>query len=256
MDSLYSDLLNDYLNFFLPVFQREVKFPCLNSQNSSSALTVSNPLSKPLLSISSSTSVYSQATSYPYNQSQSLHPQLFQRMLYKNSSSVDLANEFSIKGTVTISSNEQINSQSSDLHKIDTFIQLINQLLILPFSFRTSETSPDSNSNIQIDTLFSLKITTVNRNFKVHDFKNRKNVSPSKYDDSKPNLCNLEIVFALRMILRHSHLFTCAFQPIESIESTLINDVTFTRNRSSSQRSLNASGVQIYSSSLDELRKY
>lgn len=253
MDSLYSDLLNDYLNFFLPVYQREVKFPCLNSQNSSSALTVSNPLSKPLLSTLSSTSVYSQATSYSYNQS---HPHLFQRMLYKNSSTVDLVNDFSIKGAVTsMSSNEQIKSQSSDLHKIDTFLQLINQLLILPFSFRTSETSPDSNSNIQTDNLSSLKISTVNCNFKVHDFKNRKNLSPSKYDDSKPNLCNLEIVFVLRMVLRHSHLFACAFQPIESIESTLINDATFTKNRSSLQRSLNASGAQIYSSSLDELRK-
>jgi hypothetical protein len=91
-----------------------------------------------------------------------------------------------------------------DIKKIDLFLRLINECLINPFT--------ESGDQIVCD-----KQTTNLMNNPVSKRKSPTHISPSsspfKYDP-KQQLSNLENIFALSMILKHSHLFVNAY-PID-----------------------------------------
>lgn len=123
------------------------------------------------------------------------------------------------------------------MRKIDIFLRLINQLLIYPFTDTNSELIRPVQNVSQLKQLSSSRLT------KSQESKSRSNLSLSKYNDIKHNLSNLEIVFALSMILKHSHFFSNAVLSIEGINaSPRAGYGEFMRS--------------LESSTLDEIRKY
>lgn len=172
---MYAELLNDYLNFFLPITEREVNFPCFANQTQQTLKPVHSTFHR----------LHSQ-------------PSLFKRVIQKSSNpDGDLA-------SILTTQNDRV----GEMKKIDTFLCLINELLILPFTDISTQIQTISYTENTTDhnTDFNKQTTLIKKTFSPSS-------SPSKYDDCyQHNLCNLEIVFALAMILKHSHFFSNAFQ--------------------------------------------
>ncbi|CAF0889215.1 unnamed protein product [Brachionus calyciflorus] len=195
LDSVYGDLLIDYLNFFLPITKQNLNFPSTNL----------NPVSNK--------HVYNfnfphQNYKTPHKQ-YSEHPSLFKRSLKKSTLS-QLENEL-IKSPNKILNNNDLTQtdRTNDIKKIDNFLRLINEFLVLPFTSNQSDNF--STSPIQ-------------------------------------NLTSLENVFTLSMILKHSHLFSFAFQD-ECKKESLASSSTISQSSSSNSTSSSTSA------SLAELRQ-
>ena len=181
LDSVFADLFADYLNYFLPLNERDVNFPTFVdslSQMNQSNLATSSPIILP---------------SHRHQQQTSLFKRKIQKLITNtnNNSADDLA---AILGGT---------DRLGDMKKIDLFLRLINELLIYPFT---------DISTRPITTVQGLKFTS-NSNFVTNPLSPIQMTlsSPLKYDDPTQYLANLEIVFALSMVLKHSHLFCNAF---------------------------------------------
>ena len=127
LDSVYGDLLIDYLNYFLPINKNNLDFP--TSKQSSLNISFQN---------NSSPSSSSIPSIYPYKSSQSpeyqMHkhnyseyPCLFKRSLKKSSIAQfenDLAN---LKDSNKSECNTSL-ERTNDIKKIDPFLRLINEI--------------------------------------------------------------------------------------------------------------------------------
>lgn len=171
LDCVYGDLLNDYLNYFLPINERYVTLPSFASSLTNKLAQSHRNMYDPNVD---SHSQDSHVQNFYHD-----YPCLFKRSYKK-----------SLKDLDSLSYNEI--DHVGDMKKIDSFINLINEILILPFS----SSSPNSQKFV--------------------------NLSPKswKCDDSKQVVCNVETIFALTMILKHSHFFSNAFRP-ESQENSI-----------------------------------
>ena len=191
LDSVFADLFTDYLNYFLPLNERDVNFPTfvdsLNQMNQSN-LATSSPIILP---------------SHRHHQQTSLFKRKIQKLITNtnNNSADDLASM--LGGT----------DRLGDMKKIDLFLRLINELLIYPFT--------DKSTRPIIQPMQSLKLASDN-NFTTNPLSPIQMTlsSPLKYDDPTQYLANLEIVFALSMLLKHSHLFCNAFTISYSYQSS------------------------------------
>jgi hypothetical protein len=210
LDSVYADLLNDYLNYFLPVTERDVNFPTFSTTNSSSSSNNSSGHQHQATLKPSSSHVL---TSRHHQ-----HKSLFKRVIQKSASAS--ADELSM---LTGGGGGE-SDRSGEMKKIDLFLNMINELLMLPFTdiftpIQTLKYSPFNNDlkakQISSQTYLNLNATNRGPNaFQrgVSSSSTSTSSSPVKYDDLKHNVSNLEIVFALSLILKHSHFFSNAFQ--------------------------------------------
>jgi hypothetical protein len=192
LDSVFSDLFTDYLNYFLPLSERDVNFPTFVdtlSQMNQAHMTTTNPIILP------------SHRHHHHQQQTSLFKRKIQKLITNTNtnSAEDLA---SMLGET---------DRLGDMKKIDLFLRLINELLIYPFT--------DMSTRPITQPMQSLKLTP-NKNFTTNPTQTTSLSSPLKYDDPTQYLANLEIVFALSMILKHSHLFCNAFTINFSYQST------------------------------------
>ena len=180
LDSVFSDLFSDYLNYFLPINERDVNFPTFVDSSSQMNQVSSSAASSIIL---------------PHHRHH--QPSLFKRKIQKlitntnSSSGDDLA---SIIGET---------DRLSDMKKIDLFLRLINELLIYPFT--------DISTRPVSQPMHALKFKENNSIISTQTPILVNAPSPLKYNDPTQYLANLEIVFALSMLLKHSHLFCNAF---------------------------------------------
>lgn len=174
---MFGDLLNDYLNYFLPINERDVNFP---------ASIDSNKIKEPL------------STSSPIHPQRRHQPSLFKRVIQK-----------SLINTDDLSMIGETSDRIGDMRKIDLFLRLINEFLIYPFT--DMSTGQTQNLKFSQDFKSSSFISPIT-NFNSPQISSS---SPLKYNDPIQYLTNLEIVFALSMVLKHSHFFCDAF-PIDS----------------------------------------
>lgn len=200
LDSVYADLLNEYLNFFLPVNARDVSFP-----------TFSNLLSsQPKTSASMSSNVI---LTQPTQRPQSLFKRVIQKSMIANDDDLGFG----------LGELDRI----GDIKKIDLFLRLINECLIYPYTESSSSVDHHQlneknayalqnnlNFNANKTSFFSRNVFGAKNNFSSPNFSNLSpSSSPLKYDP-KQQLSNIETIFALSMILRHSHVFVNAY-PID-----------------------------------------
>lgn len=138
LDSVYGDLLNDYLNFFLPVLKRNLEFPSFN--------IVQKNTFNPSSSSSSSSFVCNESKHFKQHAE---HPSLFKRSLKK---SAQLENDLTRKSVdPTIES-------TNDIKKIDTILRLINEILVFPFTDEWSSSScrDSCHTLVSLETIFTL----------------------------------------------------------------------------------------------------
>lgn len=248
LDSLYADLLNDYLNFFLPVTQREVNFPCFSSPSSPSSSNSSSPQNSSVNFTRATTNTYNK---FNYSQTPS---HLFKRNFYKSSSAVaESPSDFISSVKSSTSSDSITTNRMSDIRKIDGFLKLINQLLVLPFT--DSLVEPSSPLDVSSPTTKQPHLMTSHLKMQPSANPRSSPTSALKYNDLKQNLSNLDIVFALSMILKHSHFFSNAFR--SSVEVFDRNASPCSSDVSNNVRFRSSNTVTpIDSSPLDELRRY
>lgn len=221
LDSVYADLLNDYLNFFLPVNERFVSFPSFISNLSQTKQSLDHTTqSSPILS--------------HRNYQPHTHQCLFKRVIQK--SLITSSNEDDSIFNPNIPSEKD---RAGDMKKIELFLRLINELLILPFT-----------------DLASASVVKLEPEQDTRQRPRSRQTSPSHSASSSPlkykcneNLCNIEIVFALSMIVKHSHFFSNAF-PLEN--TSFYSDLDKSVESSSLYSRKQVIGAQ--QSSLDELR--
>ena len=269
LDSLYGDLLTEYLHFFLPLHQRNVNFPSFSE-------TTSNNKSSPnvLITQASANNNTKSNRCYYGSHTRHHHTSLLKQVVQKSASipvgaaaaaaaaangddedTNSLLNNDESFSLLTPDSNRVFTSKAAISHeraanikKVDTFLRIINELLVLPFStislttsqqhhtpIPTGSVSYNNPSPAYTSTVRSLNpyykasfqqsfsgnskttSTTSKSSFNPGSFLSSSLLhptsSPTKYNDSsKQSLANMECVFALSMILKHSHLFVNAFQ--------------------------------------------
>lgn len=194
LDSVYADLLNDYLNYFLPINERDVNFPkFVDSSQRKPDILSSSPLP-----------------------SHKHHTSLLRRVVQKSltEDSLSMLNEPDTVG---------------DMKKINLFLRLFIDILINSFTDTNEKSSGSpkkqysssandswtvSNSHLD-NSILGLNETT-NKSFLSSASSLRKNSSfpspsPVKLNDPKQYLANIEIIFALSMALKHFHIFSTAF---------------------------------------------
>ena len=187
LDSVYADLLNDYLNYFLPINEREVNFPTFVDANKTKQDLSASPIPS-------------------HRQQTSLLKRVVQKSLTEDN--VSMLNETDTVG---------------DMKKIDLFLRLLIEMLINSFtdsseqeiiasSFGKKQFN-DSSSHLE-SSILGLNETTSNKTLfsgtslrKNFSFSN----SPVKLTDPKQFLANIEVVFALSLTLKHFHIFSNAF---------------------------------------------
>ena len=155
IDSVYGDLLCDYLNYFLPLNKKELEFPSIEQIDQQHYQT----------NINFKTMKKNEAPilhKYDCFEHKSLLKKCF-----KTPCLTELENEL----VPTKASLDRTNT----MKKIDTFVRLINEILVYPFT-----------------EYFDLHNTTI------------------KYNENMQNLTNLECVFTLSLVIRHSHYFSNA----------------------------------------------
>jgi hypothetical protein len=229
------------LNFFLPISERGIRFPSfvVNAAGSNNTLD-----GKPVLLVPHASSSSQSQFSNPvrYNSASSHHTSLLKRNIQKSGNSMTT--------TATIGggrSNEELDEDLNDtdsysisneptsmrlphrplsfclertenLKKIDVFLQMINELLLLPFSNPSIHTTVATISQMQSPKHYYNNMSP-SSSHRAHHQQHRTSFSktnsppsPLKYNDStKQSLANMEIVFSLSMIVKHSHLFANAF---------------------------------------------
>lgn len=156
IDSVYGDLLIDYLNFFLPLNKQEIELPSFDHIEQQHQSKLHFPASiEPVVH------------KYDYGQ----HRSLFKKCYKK-----PCLTQFDSDLTPTKASTDRTNT----MKKIDTFIRLINEILVYPFTDQTNGEHSKLNGTIC-------------------------------YSESMQYLTNLECVFTLSIVIRHSHYFSQAF---------------------------------------------
>ena len=179
LDSLYADLLNDYLNFFLPINDRDVNFPNFSDFNKSKSKMAS-------------------ASPIPTHKH---HSSLLKRVVQKTltEDNLDMLTE---------------SDRIGDMKKVDLFLRLLVEFLVVSFTDQ-AEKSPssskqfDSHPMINRSILGFSKISENNSNLANIYSKNLSLLnSPVKTNDPKEYLATVEVIFALSMILKHFHLFS------------------------------------------------
>ena len=187
-------MFNDYLNFFLPVKDRDINFPKfqnLNIANQQSKTSMLHP-EEPFV-----------PSSYLYKQK---HTSLFKRVILKS--------EADSRDLGILSEPDRVN----DMKKIDLFLRIITDCLLTNFTINENETKYSMTDAI-------IKYDIYKDHNKIHQNKNTSLLSMTtsntsriqslplvllnrnKYMDSKEYLANTEIFFVLVMFLKHSHLF-------------------------------------------------
>jgi len=189
-------LLSDYLNFFLPINDRDVNFPTFVDLNQpKQQITTLNPIPA-------------------HHRRHSLFKKVVQKSLSEDSN-LSITNE---------------PDRANQTNKIDSFLRLLIELLLN--SFTDSSESLNSSYNVPNDSLErsirkinstppkSLFLSNLSKSFSLTN-------SPVKLNDPKQYLANIETIFALSMILKHFHIFSNAF-PISSQLSQRLNGNYFT----------------------------
>jgi hypothetical protein len=234
LDSLYGDLLSDYMNFFLPVTERGIRFPSFANAAAQA---------KPVLLMPQLNAQFQQPNSVPirnlptfpinYNQHTSLlkrHVQQRRGKTVNDLADSNVYDEDSLNDADSCSmSNEPRASnraygleRTENLRKIDSFLQFVNELLVLPFSnpvmrdVAASTLSPPGSptkAGYGFNSPLGMKNVPPNGYSRsVGACAGGVSSSPIKYKElARPTLANMEIVFALSMVLKHSHLFANAF---------------------------------------------
>ena len=176
--------MNDYLNYFLPINNRDVNFPTFSSSNLAQSTT--------------SQSIHQNSI---FSQHRPHHHSLFKRVIQKSMTPDD-------DGGLGVVLGES--DRISDIKKIDLFLRLINECLINPFTESCDQILCDKFQTNQSNLMINNNPMTAKRKSPTHISPSS---SPLKYDP-KQQLSNLENIFALSMILKHSHLFVNAY-PID-----------------------------------------
>ncbi len=229
----------------MPINERSIRFPSFVS-------TSNKPVDgKPVLLVPQPTQFTNPVRYTPTSQYH--HTSLLKRIVQKNPATIgvagrsneDLGDDLNDTDSYSIS-NEPMRShkltshygleRTENMKKIDSFLQMINELLVLPFSNPTIHTvtpisqipcpkhyynSPASDSYRHLPPSSS---KSHHHSFSKTSPASAFSTSPFKYNEStKQTLANMEIVFALSMIVKHSHFFANAF----SNEATPNNFTTF-----------------------------
>jgi hypothetical protein len=210
----------------------------------------------------------SAATSTPmsiYRPSQHHHASLFKRVLQQKQETAAAAESGPDSGGASTSGVDR----AGDMKKIDTFLRLVNQLLVWPFtdSSRPVQTlnSTSSSSSPPASILFKQppsKVIVAQSSTTTPTHPPSSSSSPSKYDDLKHNFSNLENIFALSMIIKHCHFFANAsFQGAPILAADSSNESSLSDKIGpggdafvSSFRNRSAHKFHIDISPLDELR--
>ena len=177
-------MLNDYLNYFLPLNDRDVSFPTfIDLNHSKQQITTLNPIPA-------------------HHRRHSLLKRVVQKSLSEDSN-LSIINE---------------PDKANETNKIDSFLRLLIEIIVN--SFTDSFESLNLPYNIASDSLDrsvrkinstppkSLFLSNLSKSFSLTNI-------PVKLNDPKQYLANIETIFALSMILKHFHIFSNAF-PIGS----------------------------------------
>ncbi len=228
LDSVYADLFNDYLNFFLPVNERDVNFPTFTDPRQAKQ------------DLSSSSLIPS------HNKH---HTSLLRHVVQKSvtEDSISILNE---PDTI------------SDMKKIDTFIRLFVDVLVNSFAdtseqqFVSLVNKNNQYSDNSISGILNETSTTASKSFLPKNLSFSSH-SPVKLNDPKIFLANIETVFALSMTLKHFHLFSNAFPVMSSglHSSQEINQLNDSLCFNSYRKPNKSVPVQA-KSPIDELRMY
>lgn len=184
LDSVYGDLLNDYLEFFLPTNERDVNFPSFSSIS-----TNKKPNGSMLRS--------------QINE----HPSLLKRVVQKSlTDDMSMLNE---------------SDRASDMKKIHIFLGMINECLVYPFTelqsnnlsknlFNRDMNTPIFNISLNKSSLLNSTLlqTKHQSGYGMAPGSSSPSSSPIKYQDFSNKIANIEIIFMLSMILKHSHFFS------------------------------------------------
>ena len=226
LDSVHADLFNDYLNYFLPVNERDVNFPSFVADSSNQIMPSHSTTSNQVI--------------LPTHRHQ--HTNLFKRKIQKlliNPANVAASGASSSSGNASgddLASMLGETDRLGDMKKIDLFLRLINEFLVYPFT--------DMSTGPAAQRTQSLKFTEgLTSNLARSPSPNHMATSsPLKYNDPTHYLANIEIIFALSMVLKHSHLFCNAFTARSSTSSGILDSKgdhlneqqlnTFYRNKS------------------------
>ena len=201
LDSVYADLLSDYLNYFLPINEREVNFPTFVELNQTKQDLIS---SSPIPS---------------HKQHISLLRRVVQKSLTEDS--LTMLNEPDYIG---------------DMKKIDLFLRLFIEITVNAFTDTNEQELLTSNpikkqytgahskdpwgtsySSHLDSSIIGLKETVTNKSLLAssssdfHKNLSFTNASPVRLNDPKQYLANIETIFALSMSLKHFHIFANAF---------------------------------------------
>lgn len=169
IDSVHGDLLCDYLNYFLPLSKQEFDFPScdqIEQQQYPTAIHFQKMNETPKLH------------KYDYVEHRSLFKKCFKKSCLTQLEDELIPTKVSLDRTNTIK-------------KIDSFVRLMNEILVYPFTDQSKVENFDLNS------------------------------STIRYNENMQNLTNLECVFTLSLVIRHSHYFSNAFNLIEENTTTL-----------------------------------
>ena len=205
LDSVHADLFTDYLNYFLPVSERDVNFPTYAADSLTNQMTQANSTAfNPVI--------------LPTHRHH--HTNLFKRKMQKLITNPATSGPSSTAAGA--GSSDELSSmlgetdRLGDMKKIDRFLRLVNEFLIYPFTdMSTGPASQQIQSLRLADTFTSPNIV------RPPSPNHMATSSPLKYADPTQYLANIEIIFALSMLLKHSHLFCNAF--ISSIKQVDAN---------------------------------
>jgi hypothetical protein len=238
---VYADLFSNYLNYFLPIGERDVSFPLFMNEsvelNTTQQVHTSSEPAQPIASPSSSTSPSSSPLSHK-------HASIFKRHLQKN-----ITQNNSDCLSATLDEPDRI----SDKKKIDLVLRMLVECLLYAFADTRSELEASSSS--KADPCYSRNNNdSIDRN----SFLNRswpgnsssslsiQNASFAGADEISVYLCrNIDIIFALGMLVKHVHLFLNAgilFRIGKQLSSSPLKK----------QNKLN--DIQQYETTLDEFR--
>ena len=196
LDSVYADLLNDYLNYFLPINERDVAFPSFVDASQTKQAMTASPI--------------------PTHRQ---HTSLLKRVIQKSFTEDNLS---------MLSEPDR----AGDMNKIDTFLILIIEILINSFTDPAGSVIDVDLKPAPLDYSPFISVNKIGASAKSVSLTN----SPVKLKDPKQYLANTEIVFALSMILKHFHLFSNAFplncQHVQNQEWNQLNEsLSFTNYR-------------------------
>lgn len=148
LNCIYSDLLDNYMNFFLPINTRDVHFPQLLNSTQLSQRSSSSVASSPIF------------LEHPNKVPRLLKPYYLINEQYGTGETNDNLSHDGVNLLEQINMNlfQKKLDRTSDLQKIDFFIKMLIDLWLCPFSDENNEKYLNVQLIAQIDVIFLIKL--------------------------------------------------------------------------------------------------